>query len=168
MPVPRIIYHYTDAIGLKGILSSGRLWLTDIESLNDTSEFRYATRRGFARLKPLLPHPSQGKTLGEVIARKFQDLRSQRADHYVCAFSRTKNDAGQWRAYADDGQGFVLGFDREQLEGMFIAGKRSPAERAAFRVVHGRTLLDKAVSEMLKPIEGVCLLSAGQANRRTE
>jgi hypothetical protein len=35
---PEIVYHYTDDNGLRGILDSGRLWLTDIFSLNDPSE----------------------------------------------------------------------------------------------------------------------------------
>jgi hypothetical protein len=43
-PRPRIIYHYTDAKGLKGILESGALWLTDIRNLNNPSELKH----GFA------------------------------------------------------------------------------------------------------------------------
>jgi hypothetical protein len=34
MPPP-IIYHYTNDAGLRGILESGKLWLTDIFDLND-------------------------------------------------------------------------------------------------------------------------------------
>lgn len=30
-----IVYHYTNDVGLRGILESGCLWLTDIFSLND-------------------------------------------------------------------------------------------------------------------------------------
>ena len=37
-PVPPVIYHYTTGIGLNGILGSGKLWLSDILSLNDPSE----------------------------------------------------------------------------------------------------------------------------------
>jgi hypothetical protein len=32
---PPIIYHYTNDAGLRGILESGKLWLTDIFDLND-------------------------------------------------------------------------------------------------------------------------------------
>jgi hypothetical protein len=35
---PPIIYHYTSDAGLRGILETGQLWLTDIFSLNDPSE----------------------------------------------------------------------------------------------------------------------------------
>src|ERR1035437_5356111 len=35
---PEIIYHYTNDVGLRGILDTGQLWLSDIFSLNDPSE----------------------------------------------------------------------------------------------------------------------------------
>jgi hypothetical protein len=39
---PPIIYHYTNDAGLRGILESGKLWLTDIFNLNDPSELSHA------------------------------------------------------------------------------------------------------------------------------
>ena len=38
---PPIIYHYTDDVGLRGILETGQLWLTDIFNLNDPSELNH-------------------------------------------------------------------------------------------------------------------------------
>src|ERR1700674_726974 len=38
---PPIIYHYTNDVGLKGILESGTTWLTDMFDLNDPSEVRH-------------------------------------------------------------------------------------------------------------------------------
>jgi hypothetical protein len=38
---PPIIYHYTNDAGLRGILESGKLWLTDIFDLNDPSELSH-------------------------------------------------------------------------------------------------------------------------------
>jgi len=40
-PPPTMIYHYSDAAGLRGIVESGKLWLSDIFSLNDPSELRH-------------------------------------------------------------------------------------------------------------------------------
>jgi hypothetical protein len=42
MVPPELVYHYTDAAGLLGIISSGTLWATDIEFLNDAQELTYA------------------------------------------------------------------------------------------------------------------------------
>jgi hypothetical protein len=36
-PTPPIIHHYTDDNGLRGILQSGKLWLTDVFYLSNPS-----------------------------------------------------------------------------------------------------------------------------------
>ena len=41
IPAPDIIYHYTDGIGLRGILETGNIWFTDIFNLNDPTELRH-------------------------------------------------------------------------------------------------------------------------------
>ena len=45
--MPSTIYHFTDDVGMRGILEGGHLWCTDIFSLNDPSEFKYGM--GIAR-----------------------------------------------------------------------------------------------------------------------
>ena len=49
-PPPPIIYHYTNDVGLRGILEAGRVWLTDIFSLNDPSELSH----GFSHVVKIL------------------------------------------------------------------------------------------------------------------
>ena len=39
--VPPVLYHYTNASGLKGILETGSLWATDAEFLNDAQELQF-------------------------------------------------------------------------------------------------------------------------------
>ncbi len=41
--VPVFLYHYTNAAGLNGIISSNRMWATNISYLNDSSEILYAS-----------------------------------------------------------------------------------------------------------------------------
>ena len=38
---PLVIYHYTDDLGLRGILETGKIWLTNIFNLNDPSELSH-------------------------------------------------------------------------------------------------------------------------------
>jgi hypothetical protein len=38
---PAILYQYTDATGLMGILQSGAVWATDARFLNDAAELEY-------------------------------------------------------------------------------------------------------------------------------
>ena len=41
------------------------------------------------------------------------------ANFFVCSFFKAEDDLGQWRSYADDGCGYVLGFDAHCLEQAF-------------------------------------------------
>lgn len=40
-----IVYHYTNATGLLGIISSGSLWASDVTFLNDSNELAYAAAK---------------------------------------------------------------------------------------------------------------------------
>ena len=40
---------------------------------------------------------------------------------FVLSFSENGDDLGQWRAYADNGRGYALGFDAHTLEQAFAA-----------------------------------------------
>ena len=40
----------------------------------------------------------------------------QVAHFFVCCFSKAEEDLGQWRAYADNGRGYSIGFDAHMLE----------------------------------------------------
>ncbi len=117
-PRPERIYHYTNDAGLKGILESGKLWLTEICNLNDPSELNHGFKIATDELKDMVAGRSP-------VSRKFSDdlkfiseqKRVQKsADFFVCSFSLCGNDLGQWRAYADNGRGFVLEFDTGALE----------------------------------------------------
>jgi len=43
----------------------------------------------------------------------------QSRNYFVCSLSESGDDLGQWRAYADNGRGYVLGFDTTELETAF-------------------------------------------------
>src|SRR4030043_709504 len=58
-PPPPLIYHYTDGTGLRGILESGKLWFTDIFSLNDPTELRHGLNSAIEILKQLKNNKSQ-------------------------------------------------------------------------------------------------------------
>ncbi len=49
----------------------------------------------------------------------FRDAIDKAARFFVCCFSITGDEIGQWRAYADDGRGYALGFDAIVLEKAF-------------------------------------------------
>ena len=119
--VPPVIYHYTTDVGLRGILESGNVWLTDMFSLNDPSELLY----GYSTAARILTEKAKAKG-GEfetAFADQFEDgikEKFQNSAHYFCcSFSEAGDDLGQWRAYANDGKGYALGFDGKVLEEKF-------------------------------------------------
>jgi hypothetical protein len=67
---------------------------------------------------------------------------------YVASFSRSRNDLGQWRAYARDGQGFALGL-APQLFHVADKPDRKPHENVFFSpVIYG----EQAISERMKEV----------------
>ena len=54
---------------------------------------------------------------------------SQSANFFVCSFSKTEHDLGQWRAYADNGRGYALEFDANLLAGDFSSLDKGSSER---------------------------------------
>jgi Protein of unknown function (DUF2971) len=124
-PPPSIIYHYTNDVGFRGILESGKIWLTDIFNLNDPSELKH----GFSHAVDILGELARadGSPESAEYCKWFEHFAKtggiQAAAHFfVASFSAVGNDLGQWRAYADNGRGYALGFDTASLEAAFTKG----------------------------------------------
>jgi hypothetical protein len=162
--VPPVIYHYTDSGGLRGIIETGRLWLSDVFSMNDPSELNH----GFSIFLDVLKDKAVSHD-AQLFAKGLLSFRNrigiQKSGHYfTCSFSKAGNDLGQWRAYADNGRGYVLGFNTTQLEAAFTqAGKPGFAETsplayddARLRNIH-RQIADKLFQFLSLP----CNLAAG-------
>ena len=120
MPVPAKVFHYTDDKGLKGILGTGKIWFTDIFSLNDPSELGHSVSLASNILRENADNPVR-----KLFSEKFDEFRTQgglqaAAHFFVASFSTRGDDLSQWRAYADDGRGYVLEFNAGLLEGAFV------------------------------------------------
>jgi hypothetical protein len=130
-PVPSLIYHYTNDSGLRGILESGQLWLTDIFNLNDPSELNHGIGHALDILKRKASSgPKEAKVFSEWFDHALSGNVETSAHYFVCCFSKTDHDLGQWRAYADDGRGYAIGFDADLLEQAFLKAG------AAFSILH--------------------------------
>jgi len=64
--LPPFIYHYTNDVGLRGILKTGKFWLTDIFALNDPSELEHGVSHFIKALDDKIAngHP-EGKSIAE-------------------------------------------------------------------------------------------------------
>lgn len=128
-PTPTLIYHYTDSGGLRGIIETGRLRLSDVFSMNDPSELNHGFSIFLNALKDkAVSHNAQLFAKGLLSFRNRIGIEKS-GNYFTCSFSKAGNDLGQWRAYADNGRGYVLGFGTTQLEAAFTkAGKPGFAE----------------------------------------
>ena len=70
-PPPPLIFHYTNDVGLKGILDTGKLWFTDIFDLNDPSELSH----GFSHAVTILNGMAAGgPPESKLFAQQFEAL----------------------------------------------------------------------------------------------
>jgi len=130
---PPFLYHYTNDAGLAGIIESGRLWFSDIFALNDPSELRHGLYIVIDLLKSRATDARpEIVTFASMFERFDLDAGIEAAGHFFfCCFSADGDDLGQWRAYADNGQGFALGFDTRSLEDAFTKRKGKPIKQYA-------------------------------------
>jgi hypothetical protein len=124
---PDILYHYTDALGLESILKNRSLWFSDIFSMNDPSEIAHGIKIAQTQLTTLLTEGLSSEK-AEILSSKFflkalEGIKNI-AHFFVCCFSKEMDDLGQWRAYANDGQGYALGFDGKALDSYFSNGNK--------------------------------------------
>lgn len=154
-PAPPRIFHYTNDKGLRGILESGKIWLTDIFCLNDPAELRHGIEHAIELIRSMAEN---GPPEFKLFATKFSAISSggiERSAHYfVSCFSKNGDELGQWRAYGDDGRGFALGFDGTRLEQRFAApnGVAMP-NNSTFPVTYDdrmlRTIHEKVIQKLV-------------------
>jgi len=145
---PKILYQYTDAKGLRGILNSGTVWVTDVLEQKDPSEVYHGIEIGAQALSAAAAkelHPAT-RLFARQVAENQRELVQRSARFYIACFTRARDDIDQWRAYGAGGNGFALGFDGPALEKAFqrsatrnnctiaIDYKQSPLKQAAVRL----------------------------------
>jgi hypothetical protein len=107
-----LLWHYTDAAGLFGILSSRQLRFGDARFLNDRTERVYGSEFVDAVLTELEANDRSGmvrEVRAELAFRKIDRL-------YVCSLCETHNSMSQWQRYGADGHGYCIGFDAAGLD----------------------------------------------------
>lgn len=113
--MPPILYHYTNAAGVAGMLASHSIWLTHHQFLNDKTEIEHTG----AVARNVLAAALAGATSD--ISRSFLSLvqgggsLNTQYETYIFSLSDQSDDLSQWRGYASEGQGFTLGFSTKSL-----------------------------------------------------
>jgi len=109
-PAPKdMLFHYTSAAGLVGILQSHTVWATHVYFLNDWNECDRAIGHATHLIQKRLAGPSGPvAALADAIDNELQNFPTQ---PHVCIFSLSaaRDLLSQWRAYGASG-GYCLGF----------------------------------------------------------
>jgi hypothetical protein len=159
-PRPDTVYHYTDATGLFGIVSSNHLWLTDYEFLNDSSELKFsleAANDGLNSFDLQGYSPQAADLLPEW--RNDLAVTVPTCRLYVASFSEDRDNLSLWRAYGAE-FGVSLGFHAEALSLALLPGSflnriaYSPAEQSLLIKVVVRLHLLSVEWDLEKAIPG--------------
>lgn len=118
-PPPSILYHYTDAAGLKGIVETGTFRATHIAFMNDASEYLHGVDLlvGSIHDAKAITKDKDIQKLLELMEPAVSGTRPENvAPYFVVCFSEQENSLNQWRAYGRGEGGFAIGFDGGTLE----------------------------------------------------
>jgi len=116
----KILTHYTNLFGLKGIIESNGLWLSDHRFLNDSEEYNNGQKLANSILKKLLKDIEYQK-FKKVLELVLALLMSDEPAYYICSFSSKEDCLNQWKGYAklDDSVAILFKNDTEKVDGYF-------------------------------------------------
>lgn len=147
--LPDLVYHYTDAAGLVGMLTNGAIWATDYRFLNDRSEFEHTRKIGKEQSASFLE--SKADDISKAFYREICSYQTIETpdDVFVFSLSEEADDLSQWRGYARDGQGFTIGFCANSLNAMIGLDRAN----AFFKVEYALSKQTAVIAKMLREID---------------
>ncbi len=149
--VPEILYHYTDAAGLVGMLSFHKIWLTDMRFLNDKTELVH-TKNLVNNVFEEFRQQKEDDLVNNLIEKTINwQARSNDNEAFNFSLSEKADDLSQWRGYAREGSGFTLGFSGARL----IEAKNEREEFGFAKVDYDVKSQTKALLSALREIEVV-------------
>jgi hypothetical protein len=146
------LFHYCSTVRFHAIATSNNIRFSDINMLNDESEMRWAysifeeaATRLVKRQGVLADAPVIEVAFIDAIDNVFSEVPFS-LHPFVACFSLNPDLLSQWRAYADDGRGFSIGFSGVSLR------RQMPA--TFLRVLYDK---EQQVKEMMAAIVAVYL-----------
>lgn len=118
----QLIFHYCSAETLPMILQNKTLRFSDAGCMNDGEELIWAQRQfevALQRLRDRDDIPEDVPAVSRKFIERFEEewiKVFRRSRHFLASFSLSGDSLSQWRAYADDAQGFSVGFRVDNLD----------------------------------------------------
>jgi Protein of unknown function (DUF2971) len=152
MPAPpRILYHYTSASGLMGIVEKKEIWATKIDYLNDAHEFWHAHELAF---EALTRRAKKSTKAVRFALGQMKERLERRIDRgvFVASFSEEGDLLSQWRAYCPAKGGFSIGFPTEVIFSKRPFNQDLALQKCIYAEREQRRFIEDAISWCLEPL----------------
>jgi Protein of unknown function (DUF2971) len=111
---PELLQHYTSTAGAVGILTTGRMWATNANYVNDAQELAY----GMAIVTQVLRERTIGTTgpersRGSLLQKRVEDMIAD-GSVYIACFCDAPDLLSQWRGYGGEA-GIAIALDGATL-----------------------------------------------------
>lgn len=117
----KVLYHYCSPDAFTSIIKNKTIRLSDITMMNDAEEGKWGYNIWLEVANRLLA-PGPQRCLPEPVNLEFIDeidgfwtASGVAMSSFIAAFSKDSDSLSQWRAYADDGRGYAIGFRSSAL-----------------------------------------------------
>lgn len=151
--VPSVVYHYTNAAGLIGIIENGLILATDKHFLNDKTEVRHGNETAISGLiaENRKADSSEDRELLQRTCEYIQSDNTLR--HFIFSMSERGDDLSQWRGYANEGDGYSIGFDAKHLRYLSAGGEGIFGfNRVSYSNVQFKALIARLKSEYIEAL----------------
>lgn len=109
--IPKNLYHYTTLSGLKGILSEGNFWASDVRFMNDSSELTYAIELIDAEVKQVTSNSDMPESIRNFFYNGGVAHILNRWKPFVACFCEAEDLLSQWRGYGNSDAPVALGLN---------------------------------------------------------
>lgn len=122
-----VLYHYCSTATLLSILGHGKLRFSDINMMNDPQEWRYCYdlfERAANVLLKMVPDRASLEGLDTDFFDHVDSYLSPKQLHshpVISCFSKQPDVLSQWRGYADNAQGWAVGFSGRAIDAMPVS-----------------------------------------------
>ncbi len=141
-----IVWHYTDGPGFLGIIESSTIFATQVASLNDRNETKYAADLFKVSIRQVMEENKDSAAAQRFLERVLEYVKDNpdspvhgTSKFYVACFSSEADDWPQWKAYGRE-NGYAIGF--------YARGFWREPTSWLYRVVYDRALQEKAAKEI--------------------
>lgn len=142
--LPNTLYHYTINDALISIMQSKKIRLSNLQLSNDSTEGRYFFNDVIKYLK--------SQQISELKIKRFQylvDYLLRNNPHLGFCLSTESDMLSQWRAYADNGNGVCIGFNRKKFELLVSQSQKKIGEVSLEQVIYANLENDQELKDIV-------------------